>query len=99
VSYVPPPNVVRRLSFNPLRERGLEKFQNPQDIREMLAGEATDISSYYQLTIGGDLAAVKGMIKHVLEQDALAAAKGQASLLDQAFIAEHTSGFEACSRM
>ncbi|WP_374520247.1 FdhF/YdeP family oxidoreductase [Undibacterium squillarum] len=84
------------ISFNPLRERGLEKFQNPQDIREMLAGEATDIStSYYQLTIGGDLAAVKGMIKHVLEQDALAVAQGQASLLDQAFIAEHTSGFEA----
>ncbi|MGJ7544541.1 FdhF/YdeP family oxidoreductase [Variovorax sp. LT1R16] len=79
----------RIVSFNPLRERGLERFADPQDKREMVTMGATPISThYFQLRIGGDLAAVKGMMKHLLErQDA-----GE-SLLDQAFIAEHTTGF------
>jgi len=81
----------RIVSFNPLRERGLERFADPQDKREMVTMGATPISThYFQLRIGGDLAAVKGMMKHLLErQDA-----GE-SLLDAAFIAEHTTGFEA----
>src|SRR3546814_3852877 len=57
-------------SFNPLRERGLERFADPQDRLEMLRGGSTRISSdYFQLRIGGDLAAVKGLIQHVLEAD------------------------------
>ncbi|MEB0138296.1 MULTISPECIES: FdhF/YdeP family oxidoreductase [unclassified Undibacterium] len=83
------------VAFNPLRERGLEKFQNPQDLSEMLGGRATAISSQYmQLKIGGDLAAVKGIIKAVLEADLLAQAKGTPRLLDLDFIAEHTAHFE-----
>ena len=84
------------VAFNPLRERGLEKFQNPQNAIEMLADKATDISSdYFQLKIGGDLACVKGMIKAVLEADQQAQASGAARIIDTAFIAEHTQGFEA----
>lgn len=84
------------VSFNPLRERGLEKFQNPQNPMEMLANQATPISSdYFQLKIGGDLACVKGMIKAVFEMDAKAIASGSARILDVAFIQEHTEGFAA----
>ena len=84
------------VSFNPLRERGLERFADPQDKLEMATYGSTQISSdYFQLKIGGDLAAVKGMIKHVLERDIEATGNGDASLLDQAFIAEHTTGFDA----
>lgn len=84
------------VSFNPLRERGLEKFQDPQDALEMLSGEGSTISSdYLQLKIGGDLAAVKGIIKYVLEADALAQQQGQARLIDVDFIAQHTANFEA----
>lgn len=81
----------RIVSFNPLRERGLERFQDPQSKMEMATLGSTPISShYFQLRSGGDLAAVKGMMKHLLErQDA-----GE-DLLDHAFIAEHTLGFEA----
>ncbi|MFY9511349.1 MAG: FdhF/YdeP family oxidoreductase [Rubrivivax sp.] len=81
----------RIVSFNPLRERGLERFQDPQNKFEMATLGSTPISSHYvQLRVGGDFAAVKGMMKHLLErQDA-----GEA-VLDQAFIAEHTCGFEA----
>ncbi|WP_149194074.1 FdhF/YdeP family oxidoreductase [Luteimonas suaedae] len=84
------------VAFNPLRERGLERFADPKDKLEMLHNGSTRISSdYFQLKIGGDLAAVKGMIKHVLERDAEALARGDASLLDRDFIAGHTTGFEA----
>jgi len=83
------------VSFNPLRERGLEKFADPQDTREMLTGGSTRIASdFFQLRIGGDLAAVKGIIKHVLEVDAERQRNGQPRVLDLAFIAEHTVGFE-----
>ncbi len=81
----------RIVSFNPLRERGLERFQDPQSKIEMATLGSTPISShYFQLRVGGDLAAVKGMMKRLIErQDA-----GE-DLLDRAFIAEHTVGFQA----
>ncbi len=83
------------VSFNPLRERGLEKFANPQSAVEMLTGGSTRISSdYFQLKIGGDLAAIKGIIKHVLEADALAIHNDRPRLIDTAFIDEHTTGYE-----
>ncbi|MHC9085147.1 FdhF/YdeP family oxidoreductase [Luteimonas sp. RIT-PG2_3] len=86
----------RIVSFNPLRERGLERFADPQDKLEMVTYGSTKISSdYFQLKIGGDLAAVKGIIKHVLERDIEATGNGAPSLLDLDFIAEHTSNFEA----
>ncbi|KTT23968.1 FdhF/YdeP family oxidoreductase [Pseudacidovorax intermedius] len=81
----------RIVSFNPLRERGLERFADPQDKREMATLGATPISThYFQLRAGGDLAAAKGMMKHLLEVEA---ARG--GVLDHGFIAEHTTGFEA----
>ena len=76
----------RIVVFNPLRERGLERFANPQSPVDMLTGGATPIAShYYQPRIGGDLAALKGLMKSVLESGEI----------DQAFIAEHCTGFEA----
>ena len=81
----------RIVSFNPLRERGLERFQDPQSKLEMATLGATPISThYFQVRPGGDLAAVKGMMKHVLEQEEVLG-----GILDHAFIAEHTRGFAA----
>ena len=85
-------------AFNPLRERGLEKFANPQNPIQMLTGGSTRIASdYFQLRIGGDLAALKGIIKHVMQADAAALAAGEPRVIDVAFIEEHTAGFEAFS--
>ena len=79
------------VSFNPLRERGLERFADPQSKMEMATLGATPISThYFQLRVGGDLAAVKGMMKHVLEQE-----DAQGGVLDHAFLTEHTTGFDA----
>jgi molybdopterin-dependent oxidoreductase alpha subunit len=78
------------VSFNPLRERGLERFADPQDKLEMATMGSTPISThYFQLRVGGDFAAVKGMMKHVIEQE-----DAGRKLLDHAFIAEHTVGFD-----
>ena len=77
--------------FNPLRERALERFADPQNVIEMATYRSTDIaSSYYQVRAGGDAAALKGIMKALL---ALEAERGK--VLDHAFIAEHTMGFEA----
>ena len=78
------------VSFNPLRERGLERFTNPQNPVQMLTGGETVISrQYHQVRPGGDIAAVLGMCKYLFEQDAAGA-----GVIDHAFIAEHTQGME-----
>jgi molybdopterin-dependent oxidoreductase alpha subunit len=82
--------------LNPLRERALERFAAPQDPVEMATLRSTPIASdYYQLKVGGDAAALKGIMKAVLERDAADIAAGGPGVLDRAFIAEHTNGFEA----
>ncbi|MEX7025309.1 hypothetical protein AB2C53_32620, partial [Pseudomonas aeruginosa] len=48
--------------FNPLKERSLERFESPQSVVEMATMSATPIaSSYYQVKVGGDAAALKGI--------------------------------------
>ncbi|MDN4053875.1 FdhF/YdeP family oxidoreductase [Massilia sp. YIM B02763] len=84
------------VTFNPLRERGLVSFVNPQSPAEMLSGHETAISTqYHQLKAGGDLAALMGMCKAVIAADDAARTAGGARVLDAAFVAEHTHGFDA----
>ena len=93
-------NTARRgapiIVFNPLKERALERFAAPQDPIQMMTFGSTPIASaIHQLKVGGDVAALKGMMKRVLERDAQDLAGGGPGKLDRAFIAEHTAGFEA----
>ena len=84
------------VTFNPLRERGLERFTNPQSASEMLSGYETRISSqYHQVKAGGDLAALTGICKALIDMDDAARAAGRVGVLDQPFIVEHTHGFDA----
>ncbi len=84
------------ITFNPLRERGLERFTNPQSPVEMITGAETRISSqYHQVQAGGDIAAIMGICKEVIEMDDAAQRNGAARVLDHDFIEEHTSGFDA----
>lgn len=79
------------VSFNPLRERGLERFADPQNKMEMATLGSTPISThYFQVRVGGDLAVVKGMMKHLVEAE-----YREGGVLDHAFIREHTTGVEA----
>ncbi|SEN71612.1 oxidoreductase alpha (molybdopterin) subunit [Loktanella fryxellensis] len=82
----------RIVTFNPVRERGLISFVDPQSVAQMTVAPATDISEkYYQLRPGGDIAVMAGLMKCVLAAED--AAPG--TVLDHAFIAEHTEGFDA----
>ncbi|WP_159349510.1 FdhF/YdeP family oxidoreductase [Roseomonas harenae] len=84
------------ITFNPLKERGWERFTNPQSPVEMLTGGETRISSqYHQVRAGGDIAAIAGVCKALIEADDTAMAAGRRPLLDHAFIAQHTQGLEA----
>ena len=82
------------ITFNPIRERGLERFVNPQSPTQMLGPDSTIISTqYHQLAIGGDIAAVMGIAKALFEMDKTALIKGEPAVIDQVFIAQHTEGF------
>ena len=80
--------------FNPLRERALERFTDPQNPVEMVSFTSTPIaSSYYQVKVGGDAAALKGVMKALVALDDAAGPDG--AVLDREFIAAHTNGFDA----
>jgi molybdopterin-dependent oxidoreductase alpha subunit len=79
------------ITFNPLRERGLEEFTNPQSPLQMVTGSSTSISTqYYQLRAGSDIAAMTGMCKWLIERDDATAG----GVLNHDFISRYTSGFE-----
>jgi molybdopterin-dependent oxidoreductase alpha subunit len=84
--------------LNPLKERALERFADPQNPLEMsLLGSTAIASSYYQVKVGGDSAALTGIMKALLALDEAADAVRDSanSVLDHEFIAAHTNGFEA----
>lgn len=79
-------NGAKIVAVNPLKEKALERFSNPQEPLALL-GKSTKISDLFlQVRIGGDQALLHGMMKIVLADD---------KNLDAAFIAAHTSGLEA----
>ena len=84
------------VTFNPVIEQGLVSFVDPQSPAAMLTGKQTVISDqYHQLKAGGDVAAILGLCKCVVEADDAAKAAGKAEVIDHAFVKQHTTGFEA----
>ena len=80
------------VTFNPIREKGLIEFINPQRPTQMLTGNGTPIScQYLQVRAGGDIAAIMGLCKYVFAEDE----RRGGTLIDQAFIDEHCLGFDA----
>jgi molybdopterin-dependent oxidoreductase alpha subunit len=82
------------IAFNPLAELGFRNFSDPKEIGEMLTNRGRKIAGrVYAVKIGGDQAALKGVMKILIERDAARPAAD--SKLDLAFIARHTRGFDA----
>lgn len=80
------------LAVNPLRERGFTHFSDPKNLGELARDKGIAVAdAIYQVTIGGDFAALKGVMKALLESER--AAPG--TVFDAAFIARHTEGFDA----
>ncbi len=83
------------VTFNPVIEQGLVSFVNPQNPFDMLTGNETAISDeYLQVQAGGDIAAILGLCKTVIEADDAALSARAPRVLDVEFIEEHTTGFD-----
>ena len=83
------------VSFNNLKEVALERFASPQDPIELLTSKATTIShAYFTPKLGGDMAAIRGMVKIILKRNAEQITNGQASIIDNEFIKQHCQQFE-----
>lgn len=84
------------VAFNPLKERGLERFQHPQHALEMLTNGSEPLNTaFFRPALGGDMAALRGIAKFLLQWEREAVAKGEKPVFDHAFIAEHTDGVDA----
>jgi molybdopterin-dependent oxidoreductase alpha subunit len=79
----------RIVSVNPLRERGLVRFGNPQELSGLLGAGTKLADRFVRVRVGGDIALVKGVMKELLALDS-----ERGDVLDRAFLAEHTMGFE-----
>ncbi|WP_439843179.1 FdhF/YdeP family oxidoreductase [Aeromonas taiwanensis] len=75
------------VTFNNLKEVALERFASPQSPAELLTPAATTISHQYLTPkLGGDMAAIRGMAKYILEEEG--------GRIDLAFIEQHTAHFD-----
>lgn len=81
----------RIVTFNPVREKGLLEFVDPQNPVQMTVGSPTQISEqFYQVRPGGDIAVLAGMMKCVFDAEE----RAPGTVLDHEFIKAHTTGFE-----
>ncbi|MCR5872803.1 FdhF/YdeP family oxidoreductase [Phenylobacterium sp. J426] len=74
----------RIIGVNPLRERGLERFKNPQRPGQMLTWRETEIADeILQVRNGGDIALLTGVCKALIAWDDALAAQGEAGATDR----------------
>lgn len=79
--------------FNPLKERGLERFQHPQNPLEMLTNDSEPTTSaYFRPALGGDMAVMRGMAKYLLQWEREALQQDKPAVFDREFIQQHTDG-------
>ncbi|QJX46600.1 FdhF/YdeP family oxidoreductase [Hymenobacter taeanensis] len=91
-------NGAKIISVNPLLEAGLNHFKNPQDFMNplralgALLGDGTQITDLFlQVRVDGDMALLRGIMKHLFEAEDV----NPGQVVDRAFIAEYTTGFES----
>jgi molybdopterin-dependent oxidoreductase alpha subunit len=78
------------VALNPLPEPGLMRFKNPQKPRGVV-GHGTQLADdYLQLRVNGDLALFQALNALLLEAEE----RAPGTVLDRAFIDEHTAGFD-----
>ena len=79
------------VAVNPMPERALIRFTEPQDVVQMATFGSTAVASeFVHIRIGGDLALIKGMMKVIFEREAA----GE-KIIDHDFIEKNTVGLEA----
>jgi molybdopterin-dependent oxidoreductase alpha subunit len=88
-------NGCKVVSFNNLKEVALERFASPQDPIELLTSKATTIShAYFTPKLGGDMAAIRGMVKIIFSRNEEQIKNCQPAIIDNDFIKQHCQQFE-----
>ncbi|AFJ01646.1 Putative formate dehydrogenase oxidoreductase protein [Methylophaga frappieri] len=83
------------ICFNPLKERGLERFQHPQSPLEMLKNDSEPTNTaYFRPALGGDMAAIRGMAKFLWQWEQASLKNNTPAVFDREFIATHTHGID-----
>ncbi|WPN30396.1 FdhF/YdeP family oxidoreductase [Pseudomonas sp. P5_109] len=78
--------------INPLKERGLERFQHPQHPIEMLMnGSEPTNTAFFRPALGGDMAIMRGMAKFLLLWERDAQKTGAPAVFDHDFLNEHSA--------
>lgn len=78
------------VSVNPLPEAALTSFRHPQDPLDLIGRSPPIASLHLPVRIGGDAAFLKGLMKELFDEET----RRPGQVLDRAFIAEHTAGFD-----
>jgi molybdopterin-dependent oxidoreductase alpha subunit len=79
------------VSVNPLAEAGTMRFAHPQSPVALL-GESTPLARMHvPVRINGDVAFFQGVMKAMLEEEA----RTPGRVVDHAFVAQHTEGYDA----
>ncbi|HEX7051093.1 MAG TPA: FdhF/YdeP family oxidoreductase [Longimicrobiales bacterium] len=86
------------VSVNPLPETGLNRFKQPQDLKNPLKafgvafGSGTPLADLHvPVRVNGDVAFLKAVMRELLDEEA----RLPGTVLDHDFIRDHTEGFEA----
>jgi molybdopterin-dependent oxidoreductase alpha subunit len=82
------------IGINPLKERGLQRFKNPQSPKAMILQTETETQiadAIHQVRSGGDIAALTGVCKALIAWDAELAAKGQSHPTNREKLLSETS--------
>ena len=85
----------RIISVNPLPETGLMKFVDPQDPINILARGTKLTDLFLQIRINEDLALLRALCKILWDEEQ----KAPGTVLDQEFVARHTSGYAEWAEM
>ncbi|NEM92287.1 FdhF/YdeP family oxidoreductase [Galbitalea soli] len=76
------------VAVNPLPEAGLKRYKNPQTARGLLGRGTVIADQFLQIRSGGDMALLQAVSKRVLEAED----RAPGTVLDHAFLGEHTQG-------
>ena len=82
------------VSVNPLVEAGLVRFRHPQEVLAWFGPGTTIAKHFVQVKLSGDQAFFRGLCKDLLEEEA----KRPGEVVNRAFIAANTRGFEELQR-
>ncbi len=80
--------------INPLPETGMGRFKHPQRPLDLIGAGTQLADLFLQVSINGDVALLKGIMKEVLEEEA----RRPGQVLDWNFIKEKSSGFDEFAR-